>query len=412
MLYGEKSRDELNVYLERELAKLNTRKQKQRFYDGMLTRFNIPTDISEGMATFRKHIAEFTTFEAFCALFVLNKGKLSNYFTEKEINLLSEEKFETETINMPIEIPDLVRITDDQFCGRTSLQWIMKLKRAGLINYDPNEQRALKRIKYGKTEIWRPWVSTKNVREIRESMLSGMYIPDPITLNMPEGSSYHYENGVLTVDSLANGMFNLDDGYHRYLAMSQIYDFDKGFDYPMEIRFVGFDNAKANRFIFQQDQKTPMKKIISDSYDPNSAANRIVQKLNEDPMFNLQGKISRNNAIIDGPTLAKVIAQFYPYNKQTDTNIYVVDTKRELAKKFNAISDADDRYMTQKYSVRDLIIILYVFSTSIEPKDYLDTIYYLGKKTETEDKMFALTQAGKVRRVAINLLDKLIEERG
>lgn len=31
MLYGEKSRDELNVYLERELAKLNTRKQKLGF---------------------------------------------------------------------------------------------------------------------------------------------------------------------------------------------------------------------------------------------------------------------------------------------------------------------------------------------------------------------------------------------
>lgn len=412
MLYGEKSRKELNDYIEKMITEtLSHRKTRIEFYDVLSNKFGLPTDIPESLVVRRKDISEFTNYEMFCFLYALDKNRLKKYFTKKEIDLLSNEKYETETLGMPIEFMNMVQITEDQFVGKITLQWLMKAKRAGLINYDPNEQRALRRIKHGETEIWKPWVSNKNVSEIKESMLNGTYIPDPITLNIPDGSSYYYENGKLVVESIANGMFNLDDGYHRYLAMSQINDFDKEFDYPMEIRIVSFDNAKANRFIFQQDQKTPMKKVVSDSYDPNSVANRIVQRMNIDPMFNLQSKIGRNDALISAPILGKLIAYFYPKGKDTNENMFVIETKNELVKKFNILSDADLTYMDKKYSEKELIIIMYVFSRKgISQEKYIDLINYLNAKTEYENKLLALTQTGRVRKAGINLLDKLIEE--
>lgn len=410
MLYGEKSRKELNDYIEKTITEtLSHRKTRIEFYDVLLNKFGLPTDIPESLVAHRKDISEFTNYEMFCFLYALDKNRLKKYFTKKEIDLLSNEKYETETIEMPIEFTNMIQITDDQFIGKTTLQWLMKAKKAGIINYDPNEQRALRRVKHGETEIWKPWVSAKNVSEIKESMLNGTYIPDPITLNIPDGSSYYYENGKLVIESLANGMFNLDDGYHRYLAMSQIHDFDKEFDYPMEIRLVNFDNAKANRFIFQQDQKTPMKKVVSDSYDPNSIANRIIQRMNMDPLFNLQGKIGRNDALISSPVLGKLITYFYPKEKDVNENMFVVETKNDLVKKFNVLSDTDTTYMTKKYTEKELIVIMYVFSKEmIKPKEYVDTINLLMSKTENEKGLIMLTPTGRVRKAGINLLEKII----
>ena len=410
MLYGDKSRNELNEYIEKKITTtLSHRQARISFYNVLLNKFELPSDIPESMVTHRKDISEFTNYEMFCFLYALDKNKLKKYFTDKEIKLFSNEKYETETIEMPIEFTNMIQIAEDQFIGKTTLQWLMKAKKARIINYDPNEQRALRRVKHGETEIWKPWVSTKNVSEIKESMLNGTYIPDPITLNIPDGSSYYYDNGKLVIESLVNGMFNLDDGYHRYLAMSQIHDFDKEFDYPMEIRIVNFDNAKANQFIFQQDQKTSMKKVVSDSYDPNSVANRIIQRMNMDPLFNLNGKIGRNNALISSPILGKLITFFYPKDKNINENIFVVETKNDLVKKFNVISDADTKYMNKKYTEKELIIIMYVFSNNmIKPEEYIDTINLLMDKTRKENRLIMLTPTGRVRKAGINLLDKIL----
>ncbi len=195
---------------------------------------------------------------------------------------LSNEKFETTSIEFPITFTDMVEVAPDQWIGRITLKTLMNMKRHRLINYEEGEQRALRRTKSGSLEIWKPYASEKNVREIKELMESGNYIPDPITLNMPDGSEYSFEDHTLTVYSLPKGMFDLDDGYHRYLAMSRICDFNPDFDYVMELRIVNFSNSKANAFIFQQDQKTPMKKVVSDSYDTNAVRNKIVARLNTD----------------------------------------------------------------------------------------------------------------------------------
>ena len=235
-----------------------------------------------------------------------------------------------------------------------------------------------------------------------------------ITLNMPEGSSYDYDESkyTVTIYSLPHNMFNLDDGYHRYLAMSQICDFDSDFDYIMELRLVNFDPIKANQFIFQQDQKTPMKKIISDSYDSNSISNRVIQRLNIDPLFNLQGKLGRNNTLINSPLLGKLINYFYPKPKDKDENLWVIEVKRDLLTKFNALSDFDPKYMEEKYSDTLLTVVMYVFAQEdINAKEYVNAVRYLMDNiSEEEAKQFTLTGAGRVRLSVINMLNGKLKD--
>ena len=378
MLYGEKSRDQLNAYAE-SIFKVNenvTDRIKRRvLYDELSNKFGMPLSIAEEMVTFKRDIKEFAPFDIFCVLYFIDRNSLSRFFTETEITNLSKEKYVIEKASFPLKFTNMVQVTDDQWIGRITVQDLMKLKRSRLLNYDANEQRALRKVKSGKEEIWKPFVSNKNVAEIKDLMQRGEYIPDPITLNMPEGSEFTFDNYTLTVYSLPNGMFNLNDGYHRYLAMSQIYDFDKSFDYPMELEIVNFSNSKANSFIFQKDQKTPMKKIVSDTYNVNAIPNRIADKLNTDRKCNVSGMIGRNKANINSAVFTQLISAFMvPKNiPQSKEAGFIISTKNDLVRKFNIITEEDDKFLG-KYSNQMIFVTMMIFASDIPEEKYTEAI--------------------------------------
>ena len=416
MLYGERSKEELNQHAENLFKKetISNRMARKNFYNEVINKFNMPIHIIEEMVTFKRDIKEFTPFEIFCAVWFLDRDSLGKFFTQDEIEALSKETFHEEKAEFPIRFNDMVQIADDQWIGKITAQQIMQLKRSRLLNYDENEQRALRRVKYGQTEIWKPFVSNKNVKEIKESMQNGTYVPDPITLNMPDGSEFSYENHTLTVYSLPKGMFNLDDGYHRYLAMSQIYDFDKSFDYPMELRVVNFPNSKANDFIFQQDQKTQMKRMVSETYDTNAVPNKIVARLNQDPACNIQGMIGRNKAKIDSAVMAKLVSYFYvrgTINKEEEMG-YVIKIKGELTNKFNALTEQDATFLGEYTDVM-LLTTFYVFNSNVSQDKYASVIKkIISELTEEEKKVFNISTSGTVRRKALSILEAKLESGG
>lgn len=412
MLYGEKSRGQLNDYAEKLFKEIIKRNDRRQLYDNVNKHFGMPIFDIEEMITFKRDIKEFTTFEVFCVMYFLDRDSLKKYFTEDEIAYLSKEKIVEENVSFPITFGNMVQIADDQWIGKITVQELMKLKKARLINYEEGEQRAFQRMKSGGIEIYKPFVSKRNVKEIKEAMENGAYIPDPITLNMPDGSTFSFENNTLTVYSLPKGMFNLDDGYHRYIAMSQIYDFDSDFDYPMELRLVNFSNAKANSFIFQQDQKTPMKKIVSDSYNVNAIPNKVVQRLNQDPMCNIQGMIGRNDAKINDAVLEKIISYFFVDKKikKEDEMSQVIQIKNKLVTDFNALTEQDSKFLG-KYDDALLLTTIYIFTSEIDQNHYAKAINQIYGKLSDDDKaMMKISTIGAVRKKSINVLQKLIKE--
>ena len=101
------------------------------------------------------------------------------------------------------------------------------------------------------------------------------------------------------------------DGYHRYIAISQVVREYPEWDYQMELRITTFTEEKAKQFIYQNDQKTQMRRINSESMNQYSPSNIVVEKLNTNPSSNIRGQISRNNGNIDFSFLSAVIHTCY-----------------------------------------------------------------------------------------------------
>lgn len=410
MINGEQSRTELNSYLNDKLMEITNRKEKMELYKQIYSKFNIPIEATTDYFTFKKDIAEASNFEVFAFLYFIKRDRLSLYFTENEIEVLSKEKTEEKTITFPLVFKDIIQISEDQWIGRTSFQELMAMKDARLINYDENEQRTFRHIKSGNTEILRVYINKKSVQEIKESFKNGRYIPDDITLNIPQGSEFSFSNNTLKIYSLVNDKFNIIDGYHRWLGMAEIYNFDKEFDYPMEIRFVNYSTEKANQFIYQKDQKTQMKKTDSASYNQYNVANRVVKRLNEDPMSNLQGMIARNDGLIKEADFAAVVDSFYVKGKEFGNETSAVVTiKNDIQKKFNSLSESNPKYLNKKYTVKDLIIMMYVFTLpDVSVNDYNELINYLSSRN-IENRCFTFNR-NYVRRKAINELNNALAE--
>lgn len=410
MVNGEKSRQDLNKYLNRKIKELRSPKERRVLYREILFKFNISTETVDSMITFKRDINEFTNFEVFAILYFINRNALSKYYTQDEIDYFSNYKLEESKMQLPIIFPNMVQVAEDQWIGTITLQKLMEMRDASFINYDENEQRTFRRVIAGDTEIRKIFINNKSIEEIKEAMENERYIPDTITLNMPlDGSEFTYSQGTMKVEQLPKDMFNLIDGYHRYIAMSKIYNFNKDFDITMELRLVNFSTEKANQFIFQSDQKTRMKKIDSDSYNQYSVANKVIQRLNQDSSSNIQGMIGRNNEKINAPALAELINVFYCNGIRKDDNKAVIKIKSELQQKFNLLTEKDTKYLDITYTDKLLMVIMFVFANVDEEYQYNEIIDYVMNETVELDKGIFNISRG-VRKKALNSIATSIEK--
>lgn len=335
--------------------------------------YNMPTgdvmDYIAGRLSVNQDINTFTLFILADGLDEVRKSNIvRDSFTSIEIKEFSKSKIEETKIEFPIEIP-CIQVADDQWIGYCSAKFLMQLRDSQLINYNVNAQRTMQRIKRGDSEFFRIAINQKAVRAIKESFQSELYIPNTITLNIPESETDFYyikDKSVLVVKSIK--AFDIADGYHRYLAISQLHDANPEFDYPLELRIINFSDDKTKQFIFQEDQKTKMRQIDSDSMNMGDPCNRVVEKLNRNVMFDLYGQISRNEGKINYAELAQVISYFCykkdgrSYrNKEYDAQ-FVTTTVRELTDKLNMVIESSDKLLNEPIDFIELMVIFYCIS--------------------------------------------------
>ena len=413
MLYGDKSRKELDKHAEKLFMQLQSKKDRRALYDQVSLKFNMSISTVDDMVGFKRNIGEFTTFEVFCVVYCLDEKSLSKFFTEKEIETLSNSKMEEEHVDFPIVFKNAVKVTEDQWISTITAEQLMKFKQARIINYDENEQRAMKFVKNGDMEIYKPYINRASVEAIKQTMEAGEYIPDPITINMGDEAEFSFDEdkSQLTIYSIPSGMFNLIDGYHRYLAISSIYDFDKSFTLTMELRIVSFSRTKAQRFIYQADQKTQMRRLISNSYNPSDIPNVICSRLNDSPLYPVQGMIGKNGARINAPVLAQLIKTFWHTRQvpKENKNKFIANTTKEIGTKLTTLFEQDDKYYDIKFTDDLLFVICYLFSSNARPSSYAKTIDRIYKKlTEEDKKIMTITKTSSVRRRGIAILDNII----
>ena len=294
-----------------------------------------------------------------------------------------------EKIELPIIIKNMCQVNDDQWIGTISAKNIVLMRKARFINYNENTQRTKQKVVRGQKIYYKISVDKKSVNEIRELFEKGIYIPDEITLNIPMDEDFSYENGTLYFRKLKH--FDILDGYHRLLALTEIFINNPDFEYTMELRITNFSEEKAQQFIYQKGQKTKMLQIDSSSYNQNSISNLIVKRLNEDSGCELYGRIMRNGGQVAAQELAVVINHYFCKRmKITDKNERIVTNKlkEEIKTKINTLMYKNNE-LYDNWNSKTLCCVAYAISRSDDP-EIIQNEYERVKDiaSEKEDSMF------------------------
>ena len=362
-----KPREQLELYLDNKLAKIGLNKAETKStVEAIHEAHNINIVHLTNILARRVSLSEATEFELFCLLQNVRGSHLSEYFTESEINNWATYIIEDKADDIFPIIIKCVQIEQDQYIGRADVDFFMKLRSRQLINYNAAAQRTMQKMVHGNFEYYKISVNQIAVRQIAESYQNNAFIPNTITLNIPlkETSRWYYneKSCELVIESI--DAFDISDGYHRYVAMSRIRDKNPDWNYPMEVRIISFDNDRTRNFIFQEDQKTKMRKVDSNSMNMNSNANIVVDRINQDSKFDLKGEISRNGGSISFGELAGLIDYFYFKKKVFDKPVGLVraNVQQEFVDKFNQLIETNQELFTKHFDFKDLCVIVYGFA--------------------------------------------------
>lgn len=394
-----------NYISERFFNILINKKEELELYDYAYEKYNYPKGIFSDFLSGRKNIATANDYTLFVITdSILNftkKGRtISDFFTDREIELYGTTKYkDPDKIEFPL-IFKMIQVADDQWIGTLDVNTFFSLQNAGIINYNPNTQRSMTRFTRNGNDIYRITLNKSAVNSIKTDMLERIYIPDTITLNIPaddEFADFYYdkENCQLVVNSIK--AFDINDGYHRYVSMFQAKTQNTDFNYPMELRITNFDVQKSQQMIYQMDQKTKMIKQASDSYNSYAPQNKVVQRINESSVCNIQGYIGRTESKIDFVALAECIRIAYFNGKQDrkgspEQRREIIRVAKEFIDDFNILTDEDDSYLDKIYSQAEIMTLTIIFN------------YYDGK-----DKRTMMETINKV--MDTNLVPKRISHR-
>lgn len=417
-----KAKVDLEKYLEKQVLKFVTSSETiNNICEYAEKQYDIPKGFTSDFITMRVSFMEANEFILFCILDSIEKitkeandirnDKLKEYFTENEIKIYSTSKYNVEKIKFPLRFK-AVQIADDHWISKIDFKTLMKLRAAQLINYNEETQRTMERIVRGNTEIYRIKVDKSAVYAIENSYKDGTYIPTPLTFNIPEDAEadYYYDEEKMELVIRKLDHFDINDGYHRYVAACKACDSDRNFNFTMELRIVGFPEYKAQHFIYQEDQKTKMPKIDSDTYNQNNLANQIVERLNHDPRCNLKGLIRRNNGIINYADLAGLINYYYISREKEKGNQLLISVKNELVANFNELTEYDSSFLTKRYQFKKLMAIMHCFAYYSD-KDKTNMVEVIVQVIDKLKELEGVDFSSRTpRRSLSNEINKLLEE--
>lgn len=391
------NKEEAKRILESSIEKEVYTPQKQReVSESLYKEFNIPIRLSGEILGFTKDIDELGSkgiYLMYCILKTINPTVVNKVFTEVEKSGFDREKYPETKIEFPLKFK-MFPVSDDQWIGCITAKDLINLGRSDLIRYEADTQRVMKRIVRGENVFYKISLVKKAVKEIKELLSKGKYIPNTITLNIPlDDSDYVYDNEAKELIIKEIKAFNIIDGYHRYKALSDLINEDENFDYGLELRITNFDNDKANMFIWQEDQKNRMPKVQSETYNSNNLVNRIVKRLNDHSGSLLNGQVYRNGGIIDPADLVPCIQYLYLKENPKNESQALVTISSEIMQRLNAAIESDYTITQNKLEFLDVAILMYLVSSNIPGSDIPAT--YRDIKGKADPKMFYNKQFGK-----------------
>lgn len=375
-------------------------------------KFGLPSDIANDYLTLRKDVAEADDFTLFMLASLFYNDSISRYFTEMEIKEYSSAKFEVKKLKFPLKYR-MLQVSDDQWIGKITVRELMELRDAQLINYNENTQRTLRKIVAGEVVRYQIDLNMSAVKQIQESFHNRSYIPNVLTLTLPEGSLYEYSDSAatLTIRETEGFHFDMLDGYHRYIGISKEFNIDGTFDYVMELRIVAFNEDRAKHFIFQEDQKTPMKKLYSETMNQTAVPTKVIARLNNDSGFLFSGKINPNDGIINSAVLHSCINTLFCDNrmKQSDELAVMLDTASKLKKVMENLYIADKKF-SKTWSDSMIIAATYVAHKGAADEDIAAEVETCCRVIENHPELFGVSRRAKFFRTDFKRLEEYLRK--
>lgn len=413
-----KSKEVLVSYLQEQCEKIVVNSnQCKKVYEYGNKNYGIPKGMMSDLVTKRSDLSKVTNFVLFVlleSLFRCDDSEsvigVDKYFTMQEAKVFRTTKYEVDKITFPI-VFKMIQVADDQWIGNIDVVELMRLRRAQLVVYNVATQRMMTRVIKGEEEHYKITINQKAIKEIQSSFEKNEFISNTITLNISTEveSDFYYDTDKceLVINSLE--CFHIIDGFHRYLSLSQQYDLDDNFNYPMELRVVNWNENKAKTFIYQEDHRTPIAKTKSgaNSFNMNSAANIITERINNNVLCNVKGLIGRNDGIINYGDFSDLVNWFYIKNNKERSNAIQIKAVKELVENLNIITELNSRYVEEKWNYQMTISVMCVFDyfnkTGKNKRNMDETIQKVYDQIlNSEEKVFKIKGARKI------LIDKVI----
>lgn len=403
-----KEREELETKLQHELRRISTDKE-------MLTKLIqslIVTGLSEKnsgeivLSIKPLSIYDDRTIYKLSSLLLSDKV-VNSFFTPKEVKEYGKTTKTAGKNVFPIKWK-MVQIDDRQFIGKITVEELMRLRDLQLLNYNPKAQRPMQTKEFNGEVMLVPTLNASAVRAIKESYLNKTYIPNTLTLNIPIEDSFEYDESENELIVYKLEHFDILDGYHRFRALSDIYNLDETFDYSMELRIVSFSDEEARQFIYQEDQKTKMRRIDSESYNQNNFANQIIQELNKFSTI-LKGKFNANE-FIDPAIAGRMLNISFLFGETKISRRDTIELRSYIEQSFREYESNDMDLLERKWEPRFIISFFYAIWKSKEIG--LDKMYQL-----TNDVYKLLKDEGYKKSFYISFsrsdfvkLDKIVKE--
>lgn len=346
---------------ETKSSEINVNKEiRDKYIKEVNEKFGVPTGYIMDYISGRSNIENASAFDMFMLAYGFDKTcgtkLIEEIFTKVEIREFGKSKFAIDELTFPIQI-ECLPVTPYQWIGTCDTDFLIKLGNKQIINYNVNAQRAMQRVVRHGDETYKISINKRALKEIKESFESEQFIPNTITLNIPEGEedfSYDATRAILKINSIKH--LDISDGYHRYLAIFQAKNENPDFNYHMELRITHFPDSQVKQFIFQEDQKTKMRKIDSQSMNMYAPENLVTERLNKNTMFYYYGNISHGKGAINFSEFAECVKYFYFRGRinERDKAKAIRETEAFLCNRLNEIFPIGDK---ETYDFRDLQII-------------------------------------------------------
>lgn len=355
-----KPREKIEESIQRQLRALekdpsNYRTNINSLVDKLNSKYGISFSEASDLLSQKVHISTVSDFELYAVMSVVNGKLIPDYFTPIEIKKYSTFKVSEEKITFPIEF-NVIQVAEDQWLGNITAKQLMLFRDTQFINYNQNTQRTMTRINHGVFESYKITLNRKAVEGIKRSFARNAYIPNTITLNLPDDAEFDYDEmeNKLIITSISH--FDILDGYHRYIAISELTNNDPDFDYTMELRIVSFSEEKAKQFIWQEDQKTKMSKADSATFNQYKASNIIAQRLNSGT---LRGIVNNNGGIIDTAVLTNILDYTYLKGKQDLTRSEEISLAKKIGKDFEKLENDNPKIFDERWDREYTICVVY-----------------------------------------------------